>query len=262
MAIDFDFTPYFQRYEALVQQVDQVFDNMQQEFSDCVTCSRGCCDCCFALFDLSFIEALYINHRFNETHQGRSRALIIERANRADRETYRIKRKAHKAHGTGVEEADILKMVATERVRCPMLNDQDSCDPYEFRPITCRLYGIPTSINGEGHTCGLTHFKEGRSYPTANLDAIHQHLYKLSAELVADLRSKYVQMADMLIPVSMALLTDYDATYLGLPGSDEDVSPKDKENERILARRNRKEEKSRIREHVAAAAKIYTKKGV
>ena len=262
MAVDFDFTPYFKRYEALVKQVDQVFDNILEDYPDCVTCSRGCCDCCFALFDLTFIEALYINHRFNEKYQGRPWQLIIERANKADRDTYRIKRKAHKSHKEGVEEADILNLVAGERVRCPLLNEQDSCDLYEFRPITCRLYGIPTSIQGEGHTCGLTNFKQGEAYPTANLDVIHQGLHKLSAELVLELKSKYVQMADMLIPVSMALLTDYDATYLGLPGNDTDASPKDEEDDRRLARRNRKEEKSHIRKHVAAAAKIYTKKGV
>jgi len=262
MSIEFDFTPYFERYEALVKQVDQVFENMRSDYPECVTCSRGCCDCCFALFDLSFIEALYINHRFNQKYQGRPRALIIERANRADRETYRIKRQAHKAHETGANEAEILNMVAGQRVRCPLLNGQDSCDLYGFRPITCRLYGIPTAINGEGHTCGLTNFEKGRPYPTANLDAIHQHLYRLSSELIAELRSKYVQMADMLIPVSMALLTEYDATYLGLPGTDEDAPPKDEDNDRRVTRGNRKKEKSHIQKHVAEAAKIYTKKGV
>ena len=111
-----------------------------------------------------------------------------------------------------------------ERVRCPLLDEKKRCELYAFRPITCRLYGIPTSIAGKGHTCGLSGFKEGLAYPTVKLEKIQQRLYDLSSELVDSILSRHVKMAEILVPLSMALLTDYDENYLGI--SKEEASPR------------------------------------
>ena len=106
--------------------------------------------------------------------------------------------------------------MALERVRCPLLNKDEKCDLYEHRPITCRFYGLPTSIGGISHTCGQSGFVEGEKYPTVKLDIIHNKLYDISNEFVKEIKSKYVKMADILVPLSMALLTDYNEEYLGL----------------------------------------------
>jgi Fe-S-cluster containining protein len=186
------------------------------QYPSCVKCKIGCVDCCYALFDLTLIEALYIKQHFKKTFSGKDRETIIEKSNKADRSVYRIKRNAYKAMRNGKTEDEILADFALERERCPLLNDRSQCDLYQFRPVTCRLYGIPTSINGRGHTCGTSGFTEGEKYPTANLDRIQQKLFELSAEFIRDIRSKHVKMSDMLVPVSMALLTGYDEIYLGI----------------------------------------------
>ena len=62
--MDFDFTPYFEKYEKLVTASDEAFNRVKNAHADCVTCAAGCADCCHALFDLTLIEALYINHRY------------------------------------------------------------------------------------------------------------------------------------------------------------------------------------------------------
>jgi hypothetical protein len=87
---------------------------------------------------------------------------------------------------------------------------------YESRPITCRVYGIPTSTAGTSHICGRTNFKQGEPYPTLNMDKIYTQLQLLSAQLVKDIRSKNIRMHEMLIPVSMALVTDFNEDYLGV----------------------------------------------
>ena len=46
--------------------------------------------------------------------------------------------------------------------------------------------------------------------------AIQKQLYDISGEIVRALNTKYVKMVDMLVPLSMAILTDYDEEYLGL----------------------------------------------
>lgn len=211
----------FEKYEAFVQQMDGVFKSVQEQFADCVKCKVGCADCCHALFDLSLIEALYINKNFLEKLEETSRQGIVEAANKTDRHIYKLKKNAFKSVESGEKtEAQVLLEMAAERVRCPLLNEQDKCELYHQRPVTCRVYGIPTSIDGRGHTCGLSDFKEGESYPTVNLDIVHQRLHQLSQELVVALRSKHIKMGEVLMPLSMALLTVFDDEYLGVPTPD------------------------------------------
>jgi hypothetical protein len=96
------------------------------------------------------------------------------------------------------------------------LNEEKLCDLYNRRPITCRAYGIPTSIGGRPHVCGVSNFKEGVSYPTVNLDNINDRLFKLSQKLAEEIGSPYADIHVRLVPVSAALMTDYDEEYFGL----------------------------------------------
>jgi len=217
-----DFTSYFQTYEALVAKADAAFTRVRNEFPECVKCHQECSDCCYALFDLSLIEALYINHRFTEKFRGSARDALVEKANRTDRTLARIKRDAAKALESGQSEDAVLEALAEERVRCPLLNDDNLCDLYPYRPITCRLYGIPTAIGGRGYTCGLSGFTPGQAYPTVNLDTIQARLQEISATLLRDIQSRHIKLADLLVPLSMALLTEYDDAYLGIGDATEE----------------------------------------
>jgi Fe-S-cluster containining protein len=213
-----DLEPIIEKYEALVKQVDEVFEKVRSDYPDCVKCKLECADCCHALFDLSLVEALYVNLKFLETLGDEKKSEILESANRIDRALHKLKRKMFKAVESGQKtEEQVLMEMAAERSRCPLLNKENQCELYDFRPVTCRLYGIPTSINGRGHTCGLSDFKEGLSYPTVNLDAVNAKLMALSQEIVAALRSTHLKMGDVLMPLSMALLTVFDENYLGVP---------------------------------------------
>jgi Fe-S-cluster containining protein len=229
-----DFTPYFEKYKTIVKQADELFERVQKEHPECVTCKIKCADCCHALFDLTLIEAIYINHQVNTIIKGKEKTNLIEKANRADRKIHMVKKQAVKSKKAGKDETEILMEIAAERVRCPLLNDNDMCDLYDYRPITCRLYGIPTSIGGRSHTCGKSGFVEGKQYPAVNLDAIQKRLYDISYEFVRDIKTKFVKMADMLVPLSMAILTVFDEEYLGLDTSKKAEEEQGRENEKNL----------------------------
>lgn len=214
--MEINFEPIFKKYEELVKAADDVFERVSKEHSECVKCKIECSDCCHAMFDLTLIEAMYINNKFKEKIEGNAREVIINKANDIDRQIHKIKRKAVKELEAGSSEDEILARLAGERVRCPLLNSKDSCDLYAYRPITCRFYGIPTSIGGVGHTCGKSGFIEGEKYPTVNLDIIHGRLQQISAEFVKEIRTEYIKLVDMLVPLSMALLSVYDEEYLGI----------------------------------------------
>jgi Fe-S-cluster containining protein len=214
--MNFDFAPYFKKYEELVAKSDEAFERVRTAYAECVKCEEACADCCHALFDLTLIEALYINYKFNEKIESSEKAELLEKANRADRRVHKLKQKAHRDLQAGKSEEEILAGLAQERVRCPLLNEAELCDLYDNRPLTCRFYGIPTAIAGAGHTCGKSAFEKGEQYPTVNLDVVNSQLQRISMELIRDLKSRYAKLSDLLVPLSMALLTIYDDVYLGV----------------------------------------------
>jgi Fe-S-cluster containining protein len=209
-----DFSQTFKKYEALVGEVDKIFKSMQEAHGDCVRCEVRCSDCCHAVFDVTLVEAVYINHYLNTSLSRKQQHPIIKRAETADRKYYQVKQKLQKMYvGEGKSPEEVLLQLANERVRCPLLNDDEECDMYEKRPITCRVYGIPTSIGGKPHTCEKSAFQEGTAYPTVNLDKMNDRLFALSKELLEEIGSKNVKIHMSLVPPSAALMTTYDEDY-------------------------------------------------
>jgi Fe-S-cluster containining protein len=211
-----DLMPYFKKYEALVAKAENVFEQVKNKFPGEVKCKEGCSDCCHALFDLPLIEALYINYRFKEQFEGKEKSALIEKANKADRQIYKVKKEAFRSTQEGKEEETVVEEVGQKRIQCPLLGKGDLCEMYAYRPIACRVYGIPQAIGGKGRTCGFSGFRPGESYPTLNHDIIHDQLMAISAELVQAIRSKNIHMSEILVPLSMALITDYNEEYMGI----------------------------------------------
>ena len=214
-----ELTPVFTAYEALVAEA--VFSRVNELHPDCVTCKPGCSDCCHAMFDLSLVEAMYLNARFIEKYDfGPERSRILENAGSVDRKLTRMKRdyfrELRDAKGSEDAMEHIMEEAAKARIRCPLLDSNDQCVLYDYRPITCRLYGIPTAIGGKGHVCGQSNFAAGASYPTVHLDKIQERLDRLSVEIRDRVQSRFKELHEVFVPVSMALLTNYDDAYLGI----------------------------------------------
>ncbi|MEW5733961.1 MAG: YkgJ family cysteine cluster protein [Thermodesulfobacteriota bacterium] len=206
----------FQKYETLARQADSAFAAVARSYPDLVACKPSCADCCHALFDLSLVEAVYLNHWFNRDLAPEVREKILAAADRADRKAYQVKREAFQLAEKGQEQDKVFSRIAFERVRCPLLDEENRCMLYDRRPITCRLYGIPTAIEGKGHTCGFSGFAEGEAYPTVSMDVMHQKLFGLSLEFCQHLDSKYGKLSEVLMPVSMALMTVFNDEFLGI----------------------------------------------
>ena len=211
-----DFKTHFAKYEALVSIIDGIFDKVRSEYPKEVFCREKCCDCCYAIFDVPIIEAVYLNHKFKEKFKGLEKSQLIDKAAKVDRALFKMKREAQKAVNEGKEELEVLARMSQERVRCPLLGEDNLCILYEHRPITCRLYGIPTSTAGKSHICGRTNFKQGGKYPTVNMDNLYGQLQLISAEMTAAINAGNVKTCELLIPVSMALITDFNAEFFGV----------------------------------------------
>lgn len=215
----FDYQTVFEKYEALVHKVDQAVDRVHAAHPGEVRCRQGCSDCCFAVFDLTLAEAFYLNAHFHWELAESIRETIIERAETADRQAYQIKHRLQRMRQReGKNDSELLQYLAEQRVRCPLLNEDNGCDGYAFRPITCRIYGIPAAIQGTPRICGLTGFQPGLSYPTVNLDRVNEELFDLSRRLLreAGVEDPDQKLQGMVVPVSEALMTDYDEEFFRL----------------------------------------------
>lgn len=210
-----DLTDIFRSYELLAAEADAVFNHIAKAHPDCAACRAGCDDCCYALFDLPLVEAMYINDKFlRKFPHGLKRSRILEKASDTDRKLARTKRDLYQAEKNGDSANAISERAARLRSPCPLL-EESRCLLYESRPITCRLYGAPLAIGDKSHVCGLTGFDRGRAYPTVKLAKIQNRLEELSAEIAAVVGSSF-DLHDVYVPLSMALLTKYDEKYLGV----------------------------------------------
>jgi Fe-S-cluster containining protein len=211
--MNLDLSQFFTEYESVVAQVDAVFHKVSGNFVSEVSCKKGCSDCCHALFDLTLIEAMYLNSKFSALDEICRNEILIE-ADKADRKAHVLKKKVSK-EANKIDHSEILLRTAKERLRCPLLNSKDTCSLYEYRPITCRVYGIPLEISGKSHTCGLSGFEPGCPYPAVKLERIQDILLSLSNRILDAVGSRYADFRIMHVPVSTALMTVYTDEFFG-----------------------------------------------
>ena len=193
----------FQHYEILMDKADQAFKKIAKEYLECIRCKRHCSDCCHAVFGLFLVEAAYLQKYFNQLGRKERRAAIL-RGKKADRGLQKIEKRPQAQHDDPRTAGYALERA---RIRCPLLDDNKECVLYSHRPITCRVYGIPTAIQGKAHVCGKTGFKSGQSYPVFNLDEVQRELFYLSRDILQRARRGNAQKASLLISVSKTIET-------------------------------------------------------
>jgi Fe-S-cluster containining protein len=209
----------FRDYEYLVDEAEEAFHRVAEEHESCIKCDLHCSDCCHAVFGLFLIEATYLRKHF-EQMKDKAMQEAFARCERADKEMEKLQKMLE----TFEDDPQMQQYtLARERVRCPLLDDQDECVLYHRRPITCRLYGIPTRIQGKARVCGKSGFKQGEKYPVFDLDTMYSKLYVLSRELVEDAGQEDTEKASLLISVAKAIRTPvYDLIKNTFESSGED----------------------------------------
>ena len=214
-----DVSYLFEPYEGLTTKADHAFQRMAGEFSECIRCDLHCSDCCNAVFGLFLIEAFFLKRDFDQLDE-KERAAALKRGNEADRAIEKLEETFKEFENDPQMRAYSM---ARARIRCPLLNDDNECILYPYRPITCRVYGIPTMIQGVPRVCGKAGFNKEVSYPTFNLGGIHRDLYQLSVQLLENAGGKDPERASLLISVSKVIKTPMEELIAENPGvSDRD----------------------------------------
>ena len=184
-----DLKPFFQDYEILLEQVDDVFKEAAAEESSLLSCGRETEACCFHLVDLQLVEAAYLSHKMNKTLTTAERKAAIERASGVTKRLRELGRRLEQEGLQGNTSEETLHLVyEQEKIKCP-LNLEGKCILYEARPICCRMHGLASPVGTKGDIAGDLAQKRKLIKPEADLAEVQQSLQRLSINVLHALTS-------------------------------------------------------------------------
>ena len=168
--------PFLDRLKSLYAEIDNTFTKLSSYYGfRCKGCTDNCCRTRF--FHFTFSEYFFIVEGFR-TLSSEMRQKITDRA-------FDVGKQPEKADREGTE----------VRFMCP-LNIDGLCVLYEYRPMICRLHGIPHELHRPGNKvvygpgCGFfethCHHKE---YVVFDRTSVYAEIAELEKELRAALRT-------------------------------------------------------------------------
>lgn len=139
------------RYAVLLREVDEWFAGCLQRHSTLIACHHGCSECCRGLFDITLLDALLLKRGFDRLTPDVQETLHIKAAGRlaALSDQWPEFIRPWTLNHIREELWDEI-MPEDDETPCPVLSEQGACLLYEYRPMTCRLNGIPMiDVSGE-----------------------------------------------------------------------------------------------------------------
>lgn len=139
------------RYGALLGEVDDWFRRSLELHPDLIACRNGCSECCRGLFDITLLDALYLKRGFDRLPEPLKAELAVEASRRLEllSEVNPAFVEPWLLNGIPEDEWDAL-MPEEDETPCLLLSDTGGCLVYDYRPMTCRLNGIPLiDVSGE-----------------------------------------------------------------------------------------------------------------
>lgn len=136
-------------YRELLGRVDAWYRSVREKHPDKVPCTKGCRDCCVGLFDVNLADGDLLREGLAAVEPA-VRADILARA-----ATIVAKLKelypdlGETLDGWDPDDIDDL-CDALPDVECPVLGPDGACRLYAWRPLTCRMSGVPlVDVTGE-----------------------------------------------------------------------------------------------------------------
>jgi Fe-S-cluster containining protein len=210
------------RLQALVSAYRDLLGEIDAWFERCLAaappgllaCRKGCSACCRGLFDITLLDAFLLKEGFaalpsatRETVLARCRPRLAELQSRWP--------ELHPPYLlSGLSDDSWMEMPEGDETPCPLLGDDGLCLIYPFRPMTCRLHGLPNiDLSGEDFSTDLCTLHAGDPHALSEA-ALRWHFRETFTREIALLHGFTRQLtgtstceADTFIP--LALLADY-----------------------------------------------------
>jgi Fe-S-cluster containining protein len=133
----------------LFEQADHWFHRAHAALLEALPCRKGCCRCCIGLFPITVFDVVELQRGLRALPAPEREAIT----SRAVRQIATIEA-AYPQLTTNPAldcwtDSEIDKLVARfADIPCPALQEDGSCEVYQFRPVTCRTMGIPVETDG------------------------------------------------------------------------------------------------------------------
>ena len=204
-------------YRQLLGEIDAWFDAcLRAAPPGMLACRRGCSACCRGLFDISLLDAFLLREGFAQLPPAVVEAVLARCRPRLAELQGRWPQLANPWLLNTLADDSWTAMPEGDATPCPLLGGDGLCLAYPFRPLTCRLHGLPNiDLSGEDFStdrCTL-HAGDPHTLPDATLRwrfrAAFAREFDLLRELTRRLGGTPTCEADTFIP--LALLADYAA---------------------------------------------------
>ncbi|PLX79068.1 MAG: zinc/iron-chelating domain-containing protein [Desulfuromonas sp.] len=203
------------RYRRLLKGVDTWFGECCSRYGEQITCHQGCSACCRGLFEISLLDARLLQEGFNLLPAGIRNTCLRKATSRRDELTDLWPGFVHPYILNRLPHADWQEMPEDDQTPCPLLGPDGSCLVYAYRPMTCRLHGLP-HVDDSGEVfaddwCTLN-FKETDPLSLSEIRHPFRQLFTeefdLLGQFATDLFGHPLLELDTFIPT--ALLIDFD----------------------------------------------------
>lgn len=140
-----------QNYGNLLASVDRWFNRCTSLSGREIACAQGCSECCRGLFDITLLDARYLKSGFDRLDEGIQRFVLekVKRRLTLLRDEWPELDAPYILNVRSEEDWEEL-MPDDDETPCPLLSETGECLVYDYRPMTCRLHGIPNiDLSGE-----------------------------------------------------------------------------------------------------------------
>jgi Fe-S-cluster containining protein len=202
-------------YRALLETVDAWFTRCMGTAGRSIQCRPGCSGCCRGLFDITLMDAALLRRGFDLLPE-RVRAPVSAKAQT------RLSELQERWPGFGppyllnhLPDAAWTEMPEEDATPCPLLGEDGRCLVYAWRPMTCRLHGLPNiDLSGESFSdaCCTLNFADADPLSLPELRWIFRRTFEaemhLFGEFTTCLLGAPCNELDTFIP--LALLMDWE----------------------------------------------------
>jgi len=138
-----DLAAYFTEYESLLEEIENNVAAASKG-DDTHRCGRNTAACCHDYQEVELIEAIYLTSGMNRKLKSESRLAVIERAVAVHQKTRLLKQAWEIDPEISQARQPWPDRYAEQKILCP-LSETENCLVYPFRPVGCRLHGLPES---------------------------------------------------------------------------------------------------------------------
>jgi len=139
------------RYGELLREVDAWFQRSLEQYPELIACHNGCSECCRGLFDITLLDAYYLRRGFDTLPESLKTDIVKAATRRLEQLSMVNAEFTEPWLLNGIPEVDWDALMPEEdETPCLLLAESGGCLVYEYRPMTCRLNGIPLlDVSGE-----------------------------------------------------------------------------------------------------------------